>query len=593
MNQFLKFTLASCLGVVLSVFVIGFIGVFLLAGIADSASKTKVEVDSHSVLHLTFDQLIPEQTNNLDMSAMYFSNQKVLGLNEILETIAHAAKDSKIQGILINPEFGLQTGVSTASVLRNALSEFKKSGKFVVAYSKYYTRGGYYLSSVADKVYLNPLGNVEFNGYAAMIPFFKEMLDKVGIRMQVFYAGDYKSASEPYRLNKMSDENKQQLREYLEPVYANFLNEVGKSRGKAPEELRKLADDLSVKSSGDAVSHGLVDALAYNDEVMDDIRKRLGLEEKKKVKFVSLENYASSLSIKRDNSAKDRIALIYAEGAILPNHGERGSIVDDKYVKIIRKIREDNKYKAIVLRVNSPGGSALASENIWRELNLAKENGIKVVVSMGDYAASGGYYISCMADKIVASPTTLTGSIGVFSMIPNAGELFGEKLGIDFDTVKTSRFSVGMNPFMDLAPEEEKYMTQMTMDIYEKFLQRVADGRNMTRDQVHAIAQGRIWTGVKAKELGLVDELGDADKALKLAAELAGIEKYRLYEYPVQKEPIQDLIEKLTGQSEDNGLETRLVKRELGQYYPLYKQLMEIKNAEGVQARLPVFIPFR
>jgi protease-4 len=295
---------------------------------------------------------------------------------------------------------------------------------------------------------------------------------------------------------------------------------------------------------------------------------------------------------KKDYKAKEKIAVVFAEGAIYANDGDRGTIVDDNYVRTLRRIREDEKTKAIVLRVNSPGGSALASENIWRELNLAKEAGKKVVVSMGDYAASGGYYISCMADKIVAEPNTLTGSIGVFSMIPNARVLMDEKLGINFDTVKTTKHSNGVGIYYELTPEEQTVMQQVTVDIYEKFLKRVAEGRKMSRDAVHEVAQGRIWTGTVAKEKGLVDELGGLDRAIELAAELAGLEKYRTSEFPVQKEPFAEFIEELTGQGDDEGIRSSIMQQEMGEHYTLYKHIKDMINTKGVQARLPFLINF-
>ena len=593
MNQFIKNVFASCLGVALAMVVIFGIGFFMIAALASSGSGQQVKVKKDSVLQLTFSEQIPEQTNNVQMNPLQLETQEVLGLNAILETIDHATKDDKIKGIYLNLDNGLSAGVATASTLRDALVKFRESGKFIIAYSKYYTQGSYYLASVADKVYVNPLGGVDFHGFSAMIPFFKDMLDKVGIKMQVFYAGNFKSATEPYRLNKMSDYNRLQMREYLEPVFKNFLTEMGASRNKSAAELRAIADGLKARTADDAVALGLVDATGYADDVIADLKGRMELGEKDKLNTISLGDYAKSFKKSKNYKAKDKIAVVYAEGSILANSGERGTIVDDKYVKLIRKIREDEKTKAIVLRVNSPGGSAIASENIWRELSLAREKGIKVVVSMGDYAASGGYYIACMADKIIAEPNTLTGSIGVFQMLPNAGVLFEDKLGVHWDTVKTASFSTGLNPFFDLAPEEQQFLQSSTDDIYEKFLQRVADGRHISRDSVHAIAQGRIWVGSRAKEIGLVDEIGSLQQAIDAAADMAGTSEYRIDEFPFQKEPLQEMIEKLTGQGDDDAIRTKLIKKELGEYYPYYSQVKEMLNMKGVQARLPVIIDFK
>lgn len=592
MNSFIKNIFASCLGVGLAILLLGFFGFILLAGIAASGGEQKVDVNPKTVLHLKFDQPIPEQTNNVEMNPFALESQDILGLNEIVSTIEHAATDENIEGILLDLESGVGAGVATAATLRQAILDFRESGKFVIAYSKYYTQGAYYVASAADKVYVNPLGGIDFHGFSAMIPFFKDMLDKVGIKMQVFYAGDFKSATEPYRRNEMSEQNRLQLREYLEPVFNNFLAEMGESRTKSVAELRTLADELKIRDAEDAVAYGLADETGYIDNVIADLKERLELKQEDKLQTVELEGYANSFK-KDKGSGKEKIAVVYAEGSILANQGERGTIVDDKYVKMLRKIREDEKIKAIVLRVNSPGGSAIASENIWRELSLAKEAGKKVVVSMGDYAASGGYYISCMADKILAEPNTLTGSIGVFQMLPNASELFEDKIGMHWDSVKTTAHSTGLNPFFDLSEREREFLQSSTDHIYQLFLQRVAEGRNMSKEEVHAIAQGRIWVGTKAKEIGLVDEVGGLQEAIASASELAGLKEYRIAEYPYQKDPLQEFIEELTGQGDDDAIHQKLLEKELGSYYPYYKAVKEMTGMKGMQARLPVIVDFQ
>ncbi len=592
MNQFFKFVFASCLGVALAIVGISVLGFFIMVGIAGSGADKKVEVKSKSVLHVTLKNAIPEQTNNLEMNPFDLGNQEVLGLNDITASLEHAASDDKIEGILLDLGFGVGSGVATAASIRKALLDFKESGKFVVAYSKYYTQGTYYMASMADEVYLNPLGAIDLHGFAATIPFFKEMLDKIGVKMQVFYAGDFKSATEPYRLNKMSESNRLQLREYLDPVYINFLTDIGASRGKSLAELKDMTNGLKLADADQALALGMIDQIGYIDNVIADIRERLDLGEKDKIKTVSLEDYANSYSKKTNFKIKDKIAVVYAEGAILMDRGDRGTIVDNEYIKIIRKLRENDKVKAIVLRVNSPGGSALASENIWREFMLAKEKDIPVVVSMGDYAASGGYYIACMADTIVAEPNTLTGSIGVFSMIPNMSKLFNDKLGISFDTVKTAEHSVGVNTVFEMDDFEKEHWQKNTDKMYEIFLSRVAEGRGMTRDQVHAIAQGRIWIGDRAKEIGLVDVIGNLEDAITIAADMAGLDEYRLTEYPKQPEPLQEFINELTGQKDDDAIKAQILQKEMGVHYKLYKHLKEIINTQGVQARLPFLIDF-
>ena len=568
------------------------LGIFFVGVLAGSSGEKTTSVGKNSVLHLTFGKPVPEQTNNIEMGVMAFQSDDVLGLNAIVETLEHAAKDDKIKGIYINPENGLSMGLASAATIREAIVKFKESGKFVIANSKYYTQGAYYLSSAADTVYVNPLGGIDFHGFSAMIPFFKDMLDRVGIKMEGFYAGDFKSATEPFRLNEMTDKNRLQMRAFLEPVYTHFLTDIGVSRKKDVATLRGIADGLKVRTAEDAVVLGLADKIGYVDEVIADMKQRMGIKADDDLNVVSLEDYAMSFAKKKDYKAKDRIALVFAEGNILMDKGERGSIVDQKYVKLIREIRKDEKIKAIVLRVNSGGGSAIASENIWRELQLAKEAGKKIVVSMGDYAASGGYYIACNADKIVAEPNTLTGSIGVFSMMPNASKLFEEKLGIHWDTVKTAKYSTGVNPFYDIAPVEAEHLQYSTEAMYATFLKRVADGRQMTTDSVHQIAQGRVWIGEKAKQIGLVDEIGDLDRAIELAAELSGIEKYRLLEYPKQIDPIQELMNEITGEGGEKGIHGKAVEKELGEIYPNYRQVKSWLTLKGVQARLPVIIDF-
>lgn len=592
MNQFLKNVFASCLGVGLAFMLLFFIGIFFIGALAGSGGKETVSVSKNSVLHLTFQNPIPEQTNNLDAGMMSLKNNEILGLSEMVEVLEHAASDDNIKGVYLNPDQGLGMGLATATTLRNAILKFKESGKFVYANSKYYTQGAYYLASVADTVYVNPLGSIDFHGFSAMIPFFKDMLDRVGIKMEVFYAGDFKSATEPFRLNKMTDKNRLQMREFLEPAFINFLTDIGASRNMEVTKLREIADGLKVRTAEDAVALGMADKIGYVDEVIASMKQKMGIKSDEDLNVVSLEDYSSSFVRKKDYKAKDKIALVFAEGDILMDHGQRGTIVDQKYVKLIRQIREDEKVKAIVLRVNSGGGSAIASENIWRELQLAKEAGKKIVVSMGDYAASGGYYIACNADKIVAEPSTLTGSIGVFSMMPNVSKLFDEKLGIHWDTVKTANYSTGVNPFYDISPVEAEQLQYSTNAMYATFLKRVAEGRGFTTDSVHQIAQGRVWIAERAKQVGLVDEIGGLDKAIAYAAELADLEKYRLDEYPKQPDPIQEFIQELTGEGGDKGIKGKAIEKELSEIYPNYRQVKSWLTMKGVQARLPVILDF-
>lgn len=586
MGQFFKFMFASCLGVILASILMTLIGGGVLLSLASQAEKQK-PVSPNTVLHITLDQPVPEQTNNLDMNPFDFKNQYVLGLHDMIEAIGQAKTDDRVQGIYLDLK-QVVVGPATSRALRHAIDDFKTSGKFVYAYGEYYMQGSYYLASVAEKVYLNPLGDLDFRGYSVIQPYFKKMLDKIGVDMQVTYAGNFKSATEPFRMEKMSPENRIQVREFIQSLYNSYLADISASRNMTAGELKGIAEGWKLRNPEDAARLGLIDHAGYEDEALNEIRNRLGLGEKDKLPLMKLADYYRSKGSGQDVSAKDRIAVVYAEGSIQDGKGSPGTIGDDQYVKWLRKIRDDDKIKAVVLRVNSPGGSALASENIWRELTLIKETGKPVVVSMGDYAASGGYYISCMADSIYAEPNTLTGSIGVFNLMPNAETLFEDKLGITFDTVKTGKYSTSLTPFYSWTDSERQIMQEDVDDIYETFLQRVASGRGMTRDQVHQVAQGRVWTGERAKELGLVDGLGGLDKAIETAAYLAGLEKFRTREYPQVKEPIQQFIE--TFMEDDNAAQSYLLREQLGEYGPMYRHVKDLQSARGVQARLPFLI---
>ncbi|MBK6619872.1 MAG: signal peptide peptidase SppA [Saprospirales bacterium] len=583
MGQFFKFMFASCLGVILAGVVLSLVSIGIMVQIAGQANKPK-GVKPNTVLHLSLEQPVPEQTNNLEMNPFDFKNQYILGLSDMVQAIKYAKTDDRVQGIYLDMK-QISLGSATAGALRQALLDFKTSGKFIYAYSDYYQQGTYYIASAADQIYLNPIGDLDFRGFAMIQPFFKNMLDKIGVNMQVTYAGNYKSATEPFRLTEMSPENREQVREFVESLYDSYLSGIGESRKLTVTELKDIANGWKIRNPEDAVKLGLVDVAGYKDQLMAEMRKKMGLEDDDKIPFLDLADYYMSEEMDQGYSA-DQIAVVYAEGSIQGGEGQPGLITDEQYVKWLEKIRKDDDIKAVVLRVNSPGGSALASENIWRELKLIKEAGKPIVVSMGDFAASGGYYISCMADSIYAEPTTLTGSIGVFSMMPNVEELFEEKLGITFDTVKTGQYSTSLTPFYAWTDPEHQIMQADVNEIYETFLQRVAEGRGMTRDQVHEIAQGRVWTGEKALQLGLVDGLGGMEQALTTAASLAGIDDYWTKEYPVVKDPIKQFMETFMDDEED--IRSRMISRELGgEYGDLYDYYRDMRSAQGVQARLP------
>lgn len=590
MSRFFKFVFASCLGVFLALAVMLAFGLIAGTRMASSASKAP-KVKANSILVVSLNQPIPERTNNMEMNPFDFENEKIRGLHELTDAIKAAKTDDNIKGIFLEME-GFMAGRATAASIHNALLDFKSEGKFIVSYAKNYSQGTYYLASTADKLYLNPMGMVDFRGYASVIPMIKTMLDKIGVEMQIFYAGDFKGATEPYRLDKLSEPNKLQIREFLNDMFNNYLEDVSQNRNIPADSLRRIADTYRGRNAKSALAAGLVDELVYRDQVSKAMRTRLGIAEDDDIPQIKLHDYIKAQGSTKDFSAKDKIAVIYAEGTIIDGKSQPGSIGDYTYASLIREVRNDDKVKALVVRVNSGGGSGFASENIWRELQLVKESGRPVIVSMGDFAASGGYYMAALADSIFAEPNTLTGSIGVFSIIPNASELLNDKMGIRFDTVTTGPAAVGITPFFDLSSIDQEVMQELTETFYEQFLERVAEGRNMTRDEVHTVAQGRVWTGERALEIGLVDRIGNLNDAIASAATMAGVEKYRTVEYPAVKEPLQQLIEELTGQKEDRELQSKLIEKHLGGDFQILKLWRELQQTQGPQARMPFLFQF-
>ncbi|MBP7821861.1 MAG: signal peptide peptidase SppA [Saprospiraceae bacterium] len=590
MKQFFKFVFASCLGL----FLAGILLVVSLIAIGSSAMSgfggSKHDVKANSVLTLKLDKVLPEKTNNSEVD-FSLENTNLYGLNDIIAAIRKAKSDSNIKGILIEPG-GLSNGKATASTIRAELLDFKSSGKFIYSYGDYFTQEDYYYASVADKIILNPIGAIEFKGFGAIYTYFKDMLDRLNIETQVFYVGQFKSATEPFRYNKMSDQNRTQVREYLESLFSVYLNDISTSRKIPIEQLEQIADGLKLKSAEDAKSLKFVDELGYESDLETMLKQRLGLKSDDKINKINIYDYCDNGLTPNDLKIKDKIAVIYAEGEIVDGKGTAGKVGDEKYVAMIRKIRKDNSIKAIVLRVNSPGGSAIASENILRELELAKKDGKPVVVSMGDVAASGGYYISCLADSIFAQKNSITGSIGVFGIIPSIHDFMKSKIGITYDSVKTNTHATGINAIYKADPLEAEVIQSNINSIYKKFLQRVSSGRHKTEDQIHEIAQGRVWTGEKALQIGLVDKIGSLDDAVVCAANLAKLKKYRKTEYPRSKEPIQQLIEKITKMDEDD-IKTKFISSELGELAPFYLQLKQINQMKGAQMRMPFDIQIK
>jgi protease-4 len=582
MKDFLKFTLASCLGVFVAgtVFFIVIIGISA-AIVASAGGSGKTTLKSGSVLTLDFTKYLPEKTNNTAVQSFDFQEKDVPGLHEVAKLIRHAANDDKISGILIENGVG-GLGASSASIILGALEEYKKSDKFLAAYGDFFTQQGYYLASAADHIVLHPVGTVDFRGFASYVPFFKGFLDKVGIDMQIYYAGDFKSATEPYRRTEMSEQSKLQTREYLTDIYDMYLSDIADARNINVDSLKQIAWNFKIKDAEDALKYKLVDEIGAKAECEQWMNAAMDKKATDKITYISVDEYAGAATLPPTNySAKDKIAVVYAEGDIVSGHDEYGVIDDGRYVKLLKDIRRQDDIKAVVLRINSPGGSILSAENIYRQLTGLQADGKKLVISMGDYAASGGYYLSAPADSIFAQPSTLTGSIGVFSMIPNPSRALDEKLGIRFDTVRTGPYSADFTVVLPWQEREHNYVQQRVDAYYELFLNKVAEGRGMTRDEVHEVAQGRIWSGRKALELGLVDRLGTLEDAIASAANLADLEEYRIREYPVFQNPLQKMISDLMNPG--NTASSNLIKTEIPQMIRFYEA---VQSGEP-QARLP------
>ncbi|MBL6658135.1 MAG: signal peptide peptidase SppA [Flavobacteriales bacterium] len=578
----MKSVFKSVFVTIISFFLIVLICVFI--GISSSSSEKEVVVKDKSILEINLNDKVVDRGSEFDFDFnSILDEENTFGLNTILKSIEKAKYDDRISGIYLNIEMP-QTSSATTNEIRNKLQEFKDStDKFIIAYSEVYSQKSYYLSSVADEIYLHPEGAIEFKGLSYEGMFFKGALEKLEVEPQIIRHGKFKSAIEPFILDKMSDENRLQVNRFLSSIWNNMKMGISRAKNISEDELNTLAENLSVQSPIDAVNFGLADALLFEDQVSDTIRKKIQIEKDAEINKISLREY-SDVSVKtaKKKYSKDKIAVIYAQGGISSGEGDNLNIGSVTTSKAIKDAREDKKVKAIVLRVNSPGGSALASETILREMELAKESK-PVVVSMGDVAASGGYYISCKADTIVANPTTITGSIGVFGMLPNLEKMMKNKLGITTDRVKTNAYSDLGSPFRALTTNERGIIQNQVERIYDTFITNVSEGRNMTKSAVDSIGQGRVWTGEDAKELGLIDVLGGLEDAINIAAEMAGLDNYRIKNLPKLKNPIEEILEDLGGQ-----VTTRLVKNEIGESYQYYQQINNIMQMENVQMRMPM-----
>ena len=586
MRNFFSRVFASCLGVLLF-----FILLFLIFFIVGLSFNQKPTVNQNSVLHLKLDGQFREKSENTDKFAVLMNEAFNPDLGSIIKAIEAAKKDDKIKGIYVETGFPLM-GYSSANMLRTALNDFRSSKKFVYTYGEFYTPLTYYIASVADSVFLSPGGMVEITGYATAIPYLKELSDELGVKWNVFYAGQFKSATEPLRLNKMSDQNRKQLREFYNGLYENVTSKILKSRKIEKIRYEDFVSNFKGLFAENAVKYKLVDALIYKTDFNKMLKIKSGLKENKELKLVSADKYIRfGGKIKTDNH-KDKIAVLYMDGDIVNTGKEAGQISPEKFEDAFDDILRKDNIKGVVLRVNSPGGSGSASDEILAYVDRIKSKGKPVIVSMGDYAASGGYYISCHADKIVADSNSLTGSIGVFAVIPELKQMWNEKLKIHFDSVKTHKMSLAISPSFEMENQMKVYMQVYIDQFYDKFLATVAKGRKMTKDQVHEVAQGRIWLGSKAKELGLVDELGDLDKAIKICAEKAKIKEYSLTKYPRMTDNLlQEVIRNL---NEQGDIESKMMKnRQLRQLKPVMDIMNDKTRIGEPQAKMPFLVEFR
>jgi protease IV len=584
MRQFLKFTLATMTGFLLTIVVLIILSTAIIGVLVSSGDK-EVTVAENSVLHLDFSSPIQDRGSEnpfegLDPFTMQSTNAN--SFSDYVRSIEAATKDEKIKGIFLDLK-GVDADLAIRQEIFEALKKFKESDKFIYAYSETYTQGDYHLAALADSIFLYPTGDFMFTGYASEPLFFKGMLDKLGVEVKLIRVGKYKGAGEPFIRENLSEENRFQIQSYLNSLYKSYLDDIADARKISADTLWAIANELRIETPEQAVSSGLIDGLAYRDEVLELLKTKTNAKSIDKIKFISVDDYASSLT-KEKATEKSRIAVVYAIGDIISGEGDDQTIGSDRISEALRDARLDKNVKAVVLRVNSPGGSALASDVIWREMVLLKKAKKPVVVSMGALAASGGYYISIAADSIFAEPTTITGSIGVFGLLPNISPFMKDKLGLTFDRVTTGKYADIGTATRSMRADEEAIIQRMVNRIYEDFTNKVAEARNLPIDSVQNMAQGRVYTGAQAKTLGLVDELGNLDDAIATAARMANLKNYRLKELPSQKNPIDELIKGFTS------AQAKSIEKELGLPFYEWKAVKTILENDRIQARME-FIP--
>ena len=580
MKSFLKYTAATIVGICLTTFMF-FILMIIIIG-ATSTEKP-VELKSNTLLYLRLNERIVDRAvdNPFDFFPTRFAVVGEMGLVDILDNIRKAKDDDNITGIYMELKV-VQAGFGSLEEIRNALLDFRESGKFIIAYSEFYTQKSYYLASVADRVYLNPAGELLLRGLGSQIMFYKGAMDKLGIEAQVIRHGEYKSFVESFTNKEMSPENREQILTWVNSLWDHMLEGIADIRGLDAGELDRLAEEAVIRSADKAVEHKLVDELRYKDEVLADLKERTGTPDKKNLRSIPIKKYTKVIAKRNYKGiARDKIAVIYAHGNVMLGNVGEGTISSERISKAIRNARRDSSVKAIVLRVNSGGGNALASEVIWREVYLASQ--VKPLVgSMGDVAASGAYLILAPADTLLASPNTITGSIGVFAMLPNVKNFFNKKLGINVDVAKTNAYADLGTPFRPLTEDEKEVIRHGVEKMYDSFVAEVSAGRNMTESEVDAIGGGRVWSGANALENGLIDMYGGLHDAIKVAADMAGLEKYRVQSLPRLEDPLEVFLRQMT-----QNTRSRMVQKELGEYYRYFESIIEIESLFGIQARIP------
>ncbi len=581
MKDFFKYLFAGLIGTFIALGIIVIIVVIAIAGITSEGDTE--ELKDNSILHLTFkDEISDRSSVKPNLSA--FSIEKKAGLSETIKAIKNAEKDEHIKGIYLDLGM-LSGGMASVEEIRTTLLDFKKSGKFIISSADYYTHKSYYLASVADSVFMTPQGEIQFTGLSAQIMMYKNLLEKIGIEPEIIRHGKFKSAVEPFMLEQISDANREQTSVFMNSLWNKILLGISLERNISVDSLKMYADNLIIRSDKAALSHKFIDGLIYKDEILDKLKTLSGIKKKDKLNLISLSDYSKIPQTKDKEFSKDKIAVIYAIGEIQSGKSKDETIGSETLSAALRKVREDSTIKAIVLRINSPGGSALASEIIWRETLLMK-NKKPFIVSMGDVAASGGYYIAVNADTIVAEPNTITGSIGVFGLLFNAEGLM-KTVGVNVSTVNTNSHSDIGSPLRKMDTFERSIIQKGVEDIYQTFINHVAEGRKMTVAQVDSIGQGRVWSGENAKSIGLIDVFGGLDDAILIAAGKAKLTNYRIVKYP-EKDKYTEMFEKLMDDSEETAIQEKL-----GSAYIYYKNLESVKNINGVQARLPFFIDIK